>query len=74
MHFGRCGVFRAVGEQADRLGLQKIFLEDNLNWMSSSLFMELFALGKSSASAMLRAARRPGCIETLGGHGDALTA
>lgn len=67
--FGRCG-----GEQADRLGLQKIFLEDNLNWMSSSLFMELFALGKSSASAMLRAARRPGCIETLGGHGDALTA
>jgi len=55
------------GERADRLTPQKIFLEDNLNWMSSSLFMELFALGKSSASAMRRAARRPGCVEETRG-------
>ena len=25
---------------------QKLFLEDNLNWMSTGLFMELFALGQ----------------------------
>jgi len=55
------------GERADPLTPQKIFLEDNLNWMSSSLFMELFALGKSSASAMRRAARRPGCVEETRG-------